>query len=200
MRKIFLLIVLFLISSSCKDNFTSPELKNHFSEKEIDDLEKIVSFYTNQLSKNGSENFEDIFNTTLIEFMDSTSKDNFYSLDFNKQKKLYRSISDDTFNKIWIFNKRFNYNDRSTAFKNIGFKHDSKYNQFLREVSLKNDFIKEYTHLLEGTGSFEQLNILTYLIIENKDKFDLNDPNIQLIIAIDNLSNNDSNNRKELFD
>lgn len=197
--KNILLFLIFITLISCQSNFTSPQLKNHFSEKEIDDLEKIVSFYTNQLSKNSSDNFEEVFNTTLNEFMYSTYRNNFYNLDFNKQKELYNLISDETFNEIWIYNKRYHNNDKSTVFRYVGFKYDSKYNKFLREVALKNEFIKEYTNLLEGTGSFDELNFLVLIIIENKDKFDLNDPNIQLIIAIDNLSKNDMQKRKELF-
>ena len=165
-NKLFLIILFTLIS--CKSSFTSPELKKHFSEKEIEDLEKIVSFYKNQLSKNGSENFEETFNFTLNDFMYSTYRDNFYNLDFNKQKELYSSISDDTFNEIWVYNRRFYYNDKSKVFRSVGFKYDSKYNKFLREVALRNEFIKEYTNLLEGAGAFDEVNFLTYTILNTK--------------------------------
>lgn len=197
MKVIYIIPILFLFFS-CGSDFSTPEMRNNFSKNEIKDLEKIVSFYKNQLSNKKQSKFEDSFNDALNNFMYNENRDDFYNINFDDQKMLYNSISKSTFNEIWSYNKSYMF-EKSETYKTIGFKNKGKYNSFLKEVVKKDTIIKEYLNRLESAGDFNNSNYFIYDIIKNKDLYNLKDPNIQLVIAIDNLSINDIRKRKEKF-
>lgn len=198
MKVVYFLLFIFSLVS-CNDSFTTSEMKNNFSSDEIKDLKTIVDFYKGQLSNEKNNDFEKVFNETLVLYQNNQNRDNFYNVNFNSQKNIYDSISESTFNKIWLFNKSYDF-EESTIKKRLGFKYEGNYNSFLKDVAKNNSIINEYIDILESAGDFSNSNYLIYDILKNKESYNLKDPNIQLIIAIDNLSINDNLKRNEKFE
>ena len=61
----------------------------------------------------------------------------------------------------------------------------------------KNKRIAEYAKSINDSGDFSSLDLTTWEILNNRKYFNLNDPNIQLILAIHFLTLNDQLKRKE---
>lgn len=198
MKVVYILLFVFSLVS-CNDSFTTNEMKNNFSNDEIKNLKMIVDFYKEQLSNEKNKDFEKVFNETLVLYLKNQNRDNFYNINFNNQKNLYNSISESTFNKIWLFNKSYDF-EETTINKRLGFKNEGNYNSFLKDVAINNSIINGYINILESAGDFSNSNYLIYDILKNKESYNLKDPNIQLIIAIDNLSINDNLKRNEKFE
>mgnify|MGYP006185361025 CR=1 FL=1 len=60
-----------------------------------------------------------------------------------------------------------------------------------------NPRIAKYAKKIELSGDFNSLDLQYHEIINENDAFDLNDPNIQLILAIHYLSINDQVKRNQ---
>jgi len=192
-----LLIGVLIINSSCKKEFNSSEMKNNFTENQISDLKLITDFFTEQIcNDNTNMIFKDCFKKLLPEIIETKNNPFVENIDFTEQKEIYNSIDKSTFNEIWRFGKSTNLKTKIER-KNLRAKLNGKYIDFLKGVEENNEFIEEYVKMINVIGDFESIGYLQNNIYNYPDKFDLNDPNIQVIIAIHYLSQNDHFNRKE---
>jgi hypothetical protein len=117
-------------------------------------------------------------------------------VDYKRQKELYESISQSTFNEIWDFQK-ITYPESEKELKSIASKYNGGYQKYLSELGEKNNEIKKYVEQLISAGDFESMGLLQQNIFKNPNKFDLNDSNIQLLISIHYLTQNDQQKRDE---
>ena len=76
-------------------------------------------------------------------------------------------------------------------------KYDGKYQRFLIAFGKRNPVIKEYAKSIQDSGGFSYLSFNHNQILNNKKYIDLDDPNIQLILAIHFLTLNDEEKRNE---
>jgi hypothetical protein len=182
---------------SCKSQSSTPELKASFSADQIADLNKITEFFESQICESDKTNFKDCFEPILPDLIDLGYEPIFERVNFQMQKELYQSIGKDTFNEIWNYclstNLKTNEKYQSLCAKGI----DGKYADFLLEIGKKNKFVNEYAERLIASGDFESSTLLQQLIYTNKDSFDLENPNIKILIAIHFLSINDQEKRNE---
>ena len=189
----FLLIALI----SCSENISTKELENNFSRDEIVELEKIITFYKTQISANNNSNFKAIYEKQLKEFSDKGKNANIYTLDFNLQEKLCNSLNPELFSEIWSEGGRvqiINHSEYNT--KIFYYNSSGKYLKFLADVGKYNTHIKEFLTVIENLSfGIDTTTWLEQTILMYPNEFDLNDPNIQLIISIHHLSQNDDNNR-----
>ena len=181
---------------SCASKFSTTELQNHFSKDQINDLQKITEFFKSQICANKSSEFTTCFTETLPALMEYGWEPILENVDFDKQKELYNSISKSTFNEIWDFQKE-TFITTGLEFRSIGSKYNGKYQKYLTELGKDNSEIKEYAERLIAAGDFESIGLLQQRIYKNPNDFDLNNPNIQLLIAIHYLSQNDQQKRRE---
>ena len=82
-------------------------------------------------------------------------------------------------------------------YKSIGVKTVSDYIEYLKELGLKNKFIRDYTNGILARGGIDGMFSLQTHIYQNPNDLDLNDLNIQIIISIHYLTQNDNEKRVE---
>jgi len=196
---IFILILILLANSSFSQNSKTKELKSCFNENQINDLEKIVNFFTNQIKVNENDDFKIAFERILPKLIENGWVPILETIDFEEQKQMYNSISIETFNEIWSSREAWNKDD-TTTYKSIGFKYNGSYIKFLNKLGETQPVLKKYYEDCLSAGSVQTSGYLQQNIKLLPKQFDLNDFNIQLLIAIHYLTENDNNKRKEKWD
>ncbi|PKP43995.1 MAG: hypothetical protein CVT95_11490 [Bacteroidetes bacterium HGW-Bacteroidetes-12] len=199
MKKItkILLIGFLILNYSCKNDDSNKELKNHFTENEIEDLKLVTAFFKEQICQNKTKSdFKKCFEEILPELVNNGWQPILERVDFDLQKKLYDKISKSTFDKIWGFSKSRKYPEK-TEYKSIEVGTSGEYIDYLKEFGIKNEFIKEYTNGILSRGGIDGMGSLQNHIYQNPKDLDLTDFNIQIIISIHYLTQNDNEKRNE---
>ena len=160
---------------------------------------RVVHFFKNQISENKKSDFKVCFSKILPGLLENGWHPILEKVDFEKQKELYNSISKSTFDEIWEFGKA-TYPDTGLELKNLGSKYNGKYQKFLTEFGKNNPEVKNYADRLIEAGDFESVGWLQQSIYKNPKEFDLEDPNIQLLIAIHYLTLNDQQKRTDKWE
>ncbi|MEP5338330.1 MAG: hypothetical protein ABJL44_09935 [Algibacter sp.] len=184
MRKTIILIfgvIILQLNFSCKSQYSVTELDNNFTTEQISDLNKITSFFKNQVCLNTNADFKKCYRQIPHEYLEATGSGFWDSITFEKQQELYREISESTFNEIWCLCR--------AELKNICAITKGKYQKYLTELGKTNPVIAKYAKNILASGIFDFGKVIHYSnVINDKKHFDLNDPNIQLILAIHYLS------------
>ncbi|WP_378172105.1 hypothetical protein [Aquimarina sp. SS2-1] len=181
-------ILLALIS--CKSEIRTPELEKHFSSNQISDVNKITEFFTEQICKNNKKSdFKSCFEKMLPELVQNGWKPIREIVDFEKQKEMYNSISNETFNEIWNYHKRQNLT-KEVEYNSIGINTSGKYINYLKEIGSKNNYVAKYVEEISASGDVPSRASVQNHIFENPNDLNLMDPNIQVLIAINYLTQN----------
>lgn len=199
MRKTIVLIfgiTILHLTFSCKSEYSAIELKNSFSSEQIADLNKIADFFKNQVCSNIDSDFKTCYEQIPHEYLEATGNRFWMNINFEKQKELYKQISKSTYKEIWMFCKSTEYKTGLET-KSLCAVANGKYQKFLADLGKEKPRIAKYAERLNGSGDFNGSDIQYWEILKNKKYFDLNDPNIQLILAIHYLSLNDQQTRNE---
>ena len=202
MRKKLILILgitILQLNFSCKSQYSKAELKNNFSTEQISDLNKITDFFKNQICENNKSDFKSCFSKILPDLLENGWQPILEKVDFEQQKELYNSISKSTFNEIWEFGKA-TYPDTGLELKSLGSKYNGKYQKYLTELGKSNAEIKKYADRLIAAGDFESMGLLQQRIYNNPKEFDLDNPNVQLLIAVHYLTQNDQQKRTDKWE
>lgn len=193
---IFLILCLTL---SCESVQSTPELEKHFSDEQIKDLQRVNSFFVSEILKNEpfKKGIEDFYEKLYSEGFDSILK----TIDYNHQKELYKSISQSTFDEIWVVQKNiYDYIGETS----IRPKYNGAFYKYLEELSLSNEFGKVCLKRLQESGDYNFTDF-DYYIVENFHAMDFEDFNNQLIISIYLLTaidyyERDENRKKRIQD
>ena len=138
--------------------------------------------------------FAKCYKQTNHDSLQAEGKGFWTKIDFEKQKELYEQISKSTFNEIWMFCESTFYPSETKA-KSLCANATGKYQKFLADLGKTNPRIAKYAERIQASVDFNGLDIQYWEALKNKKYFDLNDPNIQLILAIHYLSLNDNATR-----
>ncbi len=199
MRKIIIFIfgiIILQLNFSCKTQYSTVELHNTFSSAQIEDLKEITAFFKNQMCLHMDADFKTCYERIPHEYLEATGNVFWKEIDFKKQKELYKSISSETFNEIWSFCKDTDLETKS-EFKSVCPNHKGKYQEYLAELASENEKVANYLERIQSSGDFNGFDIQYREVLSDQKEFDLNDPNIQLILAIHYLSLNDNEKRNE---
>ena len=178
--------------TSCYDDFSSKELRANFTKTQIKDLESSTNFFKSQICKNDSLNFKDCYNAFLPQLFDTGIQSIIQNINFNDQIKIYNDFESDVFDEIWEFCKT---REDEKTYLSVCSKFDGKYQSFIRDLSLKHPFLKRYHNDLIQSGDFDYSFYFEETLYKNRNKIDLNDPNIMVLISIHFLTQNDGENR-----
>ncbi|WP_411893330.1 hypothetical protein [Winogradskyella sp. A2] len=199
MRKAIILIfgiTILQLNFACKSQYSVTELNNNFTSEQITDLKKITVFFKNQMCLNKDSDFKTCYERIPHEYFEASGNGFWTDIDFEEQKELYKKISKSTFDKIWSFcNSTENKTEKEK--RHLCANAIGEYNNYLFDLGKQNPKIEEYAHWINASGDFNSLQLLYSKISKNKKYFDLNDPNIQLILAIHYLALNDQAKRNE---
>ncbi|WP_445716891.1 hypothetical protein [Flavobacterium sp.] len=195
MKKTFLLILTFSIFpllNSCGTKYSTAEMESNFTETEIEDLKQIRDFFIQSVC--GNKDFENCYKKTNHDSLMLQGNEFWEKIDFVEQKKLYERISKTTFDKIWMYYES-TYFPSKTKSQDICLATLGKYQNYLIDLGKRNPSIAKYADNIQASGAFSQFYIQYQEILKPNSDFDLNDPNIQLILAIHYLSLNDGMKR-----
>jgi hypothetical protein len=203
MKTLFQLIVITVISISCsveKDDSLSKDetINSVFNLSEISDLVKIQEFFDQQIGSKDKKNEGSLLKSYDAFFEGNSKIKNLgqltLSIDFNEQKKLYKRLTDSTYNHIWIMSWTVPMNSVDTL-NRLELKYGGKYMEFLEEVGGKDEKIAQYCNSFKGMGVITPS--MTADLVKNYKDYNINDPKVRLIIAIHYLTMNDILNRVE---
>ncbi|MVO11080.1 hypothetical protein GOQ30_18065 [Flavobacterium sp. TP390] len=198
-RKIFFGIIILGFFASCKSQYSTSELKNNFTENEIEDLNKIREFFISETCVNTQNDFKSCFKKIPHEYLQAYGNGFWENINFERQTELYKQISKSTFDKIWMFCKSGNPNEPDKHYKFLCAVSQGQYSNYLSELGKNNKRIAEYAKSINDYGAFTSLELTTWEILNNKKYINLNDPNVQLILAIHFLTLNDDLKRVEIW-
>jgi hypothetical protein len=194
------LTFLLLISSSIfgQDLQTDSTMNSIFTSAEINNLEKILIFFSNQICK-----LEDLDNHHAIDCFESYCKNlkertnAFGSVDLmlslKEQKVFYNNIDSFTFNEIWHFEKAWKPKTTDTIIE-IDINPNGKYAKFLKSLGQEYDKVGKYYQDLESLGGICPTMIAELLM--NYQEFNFRDERIRLLFAIHYLTMNDQFSEK----
>ena len=197
MKKPFssILIILFLlILSSCETNYSTSELKSNFTNDQISDLTKIVEFFKENVCTDKNADLNSCYKQANHDSLQANGTGIWTKIDFKDQKKFYEQISQSTFNEIWMYCESTYYPSEIKS-KDICAVATGKYQKYLSDLGKTNPRIAKYADRIEASGDFNGFDIQYHEILKTNSDFDLNDHNIQLILAVHCLSMNDREKR-----
>lgn len=178
--------------SSCKTHYSKAELNANFNAEQIADLNKIADFFKEETC--GKNDFKDCYRQINHDSLQANGEGFWTRIDFEKQKELYQSISQSTFDEIWMYCESTYYPSETKA-QDICAIAMGKYQQYLADLGKNNPRIAEYADRIQASGDFSGFDIQYGIVLSDKENYELNNPNIQLIMAIHYLSMNDQNKR-----
>lgn len=193
-------ILILQLNSSCKTQYSTTELNDNFTSEQIVDLKKITDFFKEQMCLKMESDFKICYERTPHEYLEATGNGFWTNINFKEQKALYEQISKSTFDEIWDFCESTYFHPNEIKVKEICAAYNGKYQKFLADLGNSNPRIAEYLNRIQESGDYSWMDIQYWDVLKkNRKYFDLNDPNIQLILAIHYLSINDQESRnKEL--
>jgi hypothetical protein len=189
-------VLILQLNFSCRSQYSLTELKDNFNEEQRQDLQKISDFFKNEMCLNMESDFRTCYERTPHEYLEAAGNNFWTNIDFEKQKELYGQISKSTFNEIWMFCETIYFPGEVKA-NSLCAVATGKYQRFLKDLGERNPGIAKYAERIKASGDFSGLNFNFREIFNDKKSFDLDDPNIQLIIAIHYLSLNDQETRNK---
>ncbi len=121
------------------------------------------------------------------------------AINFDKQTKLYETLSPSIFSEVWSFNKSLKYNayDSFDTLKSISYARNGKYVEFLTQIGKDYPIVASYLQSFQNAGDLSPSMVAGFL--RDYDQFDLSDPKIRLIVAVHYLTSNDQYLRHESF-
>lgn len=197
MRKTIILtfvVIILQLNFSCKSQFSTTELNNNFTAEQIADLNKITEFFKSEMCLHMDSDFKTCYERNPHKYLEATGNGFWTNIDFKKQNELYEEISKSTFDEIWMFCESTVYPSQSKV-KSLCANATGKYQKFLADFGKRNPRIAKYAERIQASGDYNGLDIQYWEVLKDQKSFDLNDPNIQLILAIHYLSMNDNAKR-----
>lgn len=184
-----LIFSIFLVS--CTSNRSTIELENHFSNRQIKDLNKLTSFFTKEYLKSNPENFEtsfkDMFKLVYLNGIDTLIN----QIDYQKQKQLYQNIPK-TFKDIWMVH----FVSKDNPYELMAPRIPSSFYAYFQDLSLNNKFAKVLFPRFELSGDFYDFYFANY-VAKNFEAINYQDFNNQVIISLYYISLVDDNLRDE---
>lgn len=193
-RQIF--IILLLSSSLSLGQKIESGLNDFFSVSEIQDLNLIADFVQEELCGSSDRRlFADCITNSIPDLVDLKQNYIQEKISWRKQKKLYSSISDSTFKKIWALCDTWQTIKPEYKYKVLCFSGNPVFIDFVNSLSETSPAIEGYADRLAAIGDFGYLRQTFYNIAEYPDSTDLNNRGVQILMAIRFLTENDNAKR-----
>ncbi|WP_047414096.1 hypothetical protein [Cellulophaga sp. Hel_I_12] len=190
--KFKLLYILLFVFGTCLGQKTELDLKNYFSKTEIKDLNLITDFFQEQICGTKDRGkFVECITKSLPELVDLENNYVRQKINYRNQKKLYSKISDSTFNKIWAICKTWREVDPKYEYQSICFSQNKLFIDFAKELGKSNKYLEYYAEKLQNIGAFDDGIFLASNIQKAPSNWNLENRNIQIMIAIHYLTQND---------
>src|SRR3989344_7392947 len=144
--KRFLFFVTILVLSGCKvHSYRLSEdeiLRTSFSESELNDLQQLYDFFNQTICDSGG-NLNDCYKSYFQKVKQSADSGSIYlHIPFEQQQSVYENLKDSTFYQVWAFGKKWNPDTRQNTLREVYFRWDGKFMDFLKKAGTEDEFIK----------------------------------------------------------
>lgn len=161
-----LITLIAIILTSCQSNTTS--LSSYYNEEEIEAIDELVDFFTDQLCKGDYRQSE--LETKIDGILDSLNSGSNYLVELDNElmnQKLRKSL--ETLKSTTISNKCYAV-DRENDLKEAYFclKSNSVYMDFLKHIGKKDKGVEKYRTTFEALGTISPTAV-GYIIKNSKD-------------------------------
>jgi len=155
-------------------------------------LNIICDFFNRQICKNNNSEIESLdecysnfFKKVKESYLDGSFE---LEIPFDEQLDLYESISDSTFNNLWVCNNCWisGYPD---TLKCIGYRYDGKVELLLKELSSENQVLNNYYEIFKLTGEITPSTIGDIAVYY--EKISVDDIRVKLLVVLHYLTLND---------
>ena len=203
MKKIIYILIAFFLTSCFSEsntNLNSENLINEtFNKSEIKDLQHILDFFNYEICNTNFENLNECYSNYCLKIKTQIEKTGNFNtnLNFEKQRKLYSKIHNNTFKEIWGFQKYLPINERKDTLKFLSLNYSGKYRKFLTEFGKENNEIKKYAESFSVTAGLSPSMIAEMSM--NYESFKINKLKTKLVIPIHYITVNDQSWRKEKY-
>ncbi|WP_282074836.1 hypothetical protein [Maribacter aquivivus] len=186
------LYFLFLIFGTCFGQSSELDFKTYFTENEIKDLNTIADFFQSELcgTKDRKE-FGKCIRDLVPKIVDLERTYIPKNINYRKQKKLYRTISKNTFNKIWGLCKTWRTNEPKYEYESLCFSSDPDFINFVLDLGKTSGYLSRYAGILE-LGGLGNSNFIASNILEFPKSMNIDDRGVQVVFAIHYLTRNDN--------
>ncbi|RED42971.1 hypothetical protein DFQ10_107158 [Winogradskyella eximia] len=186
-KNLFILCTFLLLG--CKSYKTTTELESTFSKQEIKDIQTIRTFFIKDILSLNDENFNTEFRHRIV----NLEAEGFKSVKPKKIDKLFSSVSKSTFDEIWETKTQKRSRNSDDTYQYYAPKINGKYKEFLSLTTKHNSMVNKYYNNILRTEDFSHSSMLNY-IADNTLDFDLNNTNVQIVMAIHYISICNENN------
>ncbi|WP_430965316.1 hypothetical protein [Spongiimicrobium sp. 2-473A-2-J] len=196
MKSIFILLFFSILFQSFGQN-SELNLNNYFSETEIADLNRMTDFFQSELC--GKTDRIEFGECLMVSFPENRELFQYCvsgQISYRKQKKLYKTLNNSTFKKIWaLCPSTILITEPEYEYQSICFSGDTQFLAFIKALGEQNEYLKYYGQKLERIGGFDSGTFLSESIIGQSEKWNLDNRNVQIFLAIHYLTHNDLENR-----
>lgn len=198
-----LLLILFVLVAAGCSNRSRDDLNSNstiisiFSTSEIEDLNRILSFFENQIcSDKKHAHTETCYKSYLKKVSENIDKGSIViNIPYEEQKVMFEQLNDSTFNQIWSYGEVTNQKTKDTLIE-LGYNPSGKYVKMMNEMSHDDNLMKYY---YETWDEWRSLQIITSgKTLENYETYDIDDIRMKLVVAIHYLTMNDNFERNRL--
>lgn len=185
------LYFLFLIFGPCLGQSSEVDFKTYFNENEIKDLNAIADFFQSELcgTKESTE-FGECIKNLVPDIIDLENNYIEKNISYRKQKKLYRKISKNTFQKIWALCKSWRSKKPKYEYESLCYSFNPEFKAFVLELGKTSGYLSRYGETLE-LGGLGNTNFIASNIIEFPQSMNIEDRGVQIVFAIHYLTQND---------
>ncbi len=201
-----LLILLSLILTVISCSWTNEKLADNqtikltFDSDEINDLQKILTFFESQICKTeniSSNNVKKCYESFFMRMEKAEETGNIdIKISFDTQLTLYEEIDSATFYQLWTFNRSWR-RDSPDTLKSMTYNYNGKYVKFIKAFGEEDRVVNDYYESFQAVGDIGP-NMVARILKMYKD-YDTDDIRIRLLIAIHYLTMNDQYERKEKY-
>ncbi len=194
--KLLYTFIIFSTFFGCQSLQKTSEVDKIFSENEKRDLLKMVDFFKTEMCENDTT-FKACFESILPDLLNNGINPVLEKIELKSQIDLYENFESNIFDNIWIFTKKTFFKNPEKKFRSLTFNPNGNYLLFLKALSKRNLGLKYYYETVLFSGDFSENSELAGMIYQKPEYFNLDDINIQILIAVHFLSNNDDEKRME---
>lgn len=194
---LFITLILSIASCSVEKGSLGDDktIKESFSETEIQDLQLLIDFFHKTIC-DSDKDLEDCYYHFFQKNKLATDLGTMYlPIPFENQQEVYKKFQDSTFYQVWAFGKTSTRDNPTDTLREVYFRWDGKFMNFLKKAGKKDEFIKNYYESVQKEGG-PPLSLIEGIIM-NYDKLNIEDQKVKFVIAIHYLTINDQYKRRE---
>jgi len=191
MKIIYILTFFGIAISSCESQTKSVALEDYYTSRETLELQKLIDFVDQEITKNCVDSKLDCYNLFFDQFENlEANADLQLPLSKTGELHLLQTLDPSIFNDIWRYceYKRSYKKDSSIFLQSICLNPKGRFSKFLINLTKDHEKLNNYGRPFEITGDYTPA--MNGILLKNHDSFDIESQNELFLMAIHLLTLN----------